>query len=1514
MTEELNLEKVNSKLSELSEVLDDIKTQNALNIGDTSRILNNLGMKLETIEKATTDDEIQELIADVKHSLTDKYSYITVKFTELEKAVKDVVKNNDELATTPEIKELFDILSTNMSVFSKQVMAQGDILNEITLRIEALRTDDTKKQDIIKNINTVKSDIEKFNNGFESIILNINNNFENMLEQISKLDPTAEVSAMSKSLEEVKSTSDVVMSAVQVVDQKQNKLNDAIDEVVTQNTKINANIKALAGQSDFDGLVKKIESSIELITTLKSALVDANEQSQKSLLVQLDKLSVIVTKILTEEDFAAFKTELSALVNEVIESTNVMRGDLLSTTSEFKSLAKFIEELDLTNSYESLKSLVESSTRDLKSKFAEVLTVSGLEPVRTDLNTIVQNLEQMKATLNFAIDRNTDNSLEKLNSVLDLSDKICEIVTTLPETIKQNLSFVVAGQKPLLEQSSRDISSIYTKLGELQQELTKQVSPLNKSLINEAKQLNDVMLDLKKVVSVNNEFMTRMSEIEGAIGRTAGDYDVALHSVQKTLLDYMSEIKDDCESADIKMNNFAFEFNSLKSQFDKSVLDFTAAVNGKDEKFNQVCNGIATKFDAVLEKLNLVMQQPQNVQTIRDDFEEVQHTMQDILLVLSDLKVNLSASKTSDESYSKGANEISGEEFSKFEGKINKIKDQLNFMSSDIIENIYNRTELIEKDLAPIKYAIESFVDVDFQNVASMLKDQMDAYKIGVEKLANEVVSENARPILNDIFTGMGALENRMNNMEKSVRDFLSNSLLEVKTAYEKVKNLTSGQDIISGSAVNTDIEDLLDSKIVDLKNSLVQRFENVHHHLDNLVVPKLSEIQSKQQEVLSSVKDNKDCINLVKNQLNELFNKISEVQVEVLNPTVKNAQISEEKLANLSEEEKSIIVDFSANLSELANLVKFTSNKLEEKISRTFNENSIQFDFEKLKSEIAQMLSSVQSRATVISSENEAVIDLNLQSILEEYKSQILEEINTVKSTIEDVRTNSDIADDIRMINQKMDLIALNDDVKLEIDKSLQEIRNTVADQKKFLNAVNILEVIANLEDINKLKGIEALNKLSEIISVDKLNALNKLSLLDKLKNLDCLDDLQKIPKLSGMIELQEQLKTVVAGLDQKLNVFAKNYSSLDLFTEEFKNELTAAKTAIMKHVLNVFDQLSFVVEGEEIKDFVEEKTQSILNAISTNESLNQEINTIKHAVDSLKPLEYKDVEENIKTLNTISEKIDSVPASLETQVEIMKKQLNRLRAGSEDADDSYIYSMQDVESDIAKLRVALDEVKRVVETNSLKEIADYVNEIVRQVDSMKFNISQDDIFKMKVDIERITSDIVSISSRTNKLLLASDESANALNTSMQSFRNTISELYEGLKKLDYSEMTEKLDKINSEIFDSSKHQQNTADAVANVSVWLESADERLNEVSDLLNKLKKSMPSNENILDELETKFAKQQQRIEALEEKIDDLISRSDENESSNTSKKLNDIERQLTKLNKSIERLTSYVDEE
>ncbi|MBR1681356.1 hypothetical protein IJ707_06170, partial [bacterium] len=539
--------------------------------------------------------------------------------------------------------------------------------------------------------------------------------------------------------------------------------------------------------------------------------------------------------------------------------------------------------------------------------------------------------------------------------------------------------------------------------------------------------------------------------------------------------------------------------------------------------------------------------------------------------------------------------------------------------------------------------------------------------------------------------------------MEQTVKESMANSLVEIKTMLNMAKPLMPS--VAEFNAENAQkfegqvegVTDVLDAKIVEFRNDINSKFENIHKHLDEVVVPKFSELEDKQNEILSKLEtlNDKENLEVIKNQLNELFAKISKVHDEVLNAKISASTVSETQISGLGEEEKSIIVDFTTNLSELANLVKHTSDNIDEKITRALSESNVQFNFEGLKADIERMLSSVQTKAADITvQDTDGAPISNVQILLEEYKSQIVNEINSVKQAMWDFKNDEEISKDLKVISQKMDLIALNDDVKFEIDKSLQEIRNTVKDQQKFLNTINILETLASMEDINKMKGIEQLSKLSEMISVDKLNALNKLTLLDKLKNLDCLEELQKIPKISGMLEVQEQLKEVIAALDKKINVFSKNYSTLDIFMEEnkgqidsLKNELGAVKTAIMKHVLNVFEQLSFVVEGEEIKDFVDEKTQEviakiqdsdrtqeIINAISANETVNQEIKTIKHAVDSLHPLEYKDIEADMTKFkemsetvtNTVTNAVSDIPNSVKEQVEIMKQQLNLLRVGS--------------------------------------------------------------------------------------------------------------------------------------------------------------------------------------------------------------------------------------------------------
>ncbi len=1698
MSEEFSIEDVKRKFDEITDTLDSIKTQNAINIGDTGRVLNNIGVKLDNILNQENISEAKEILLNLKKDLEDRSSYLNVRFTEWETSFKDALSKNDDLITVPQMKELFDVLSTNLTVFSKQIMSQGDILNEITLRIEALRSDDTDKREIIKNINSIKGELDKFNNGFESIILNINNNFENINALISRLDPTTEVKNMTNTVSGIKSTTDTIISAVQVVDQKQNTMSDSLNEIISQNTNINANIKALAGQSDFDGLVKKIENAVELITVLKSALTDSSEQSQKSLLVQLDKLSSVVSKILTEEDFQLFKTDLSNLVNDVIESSNVLRGDLLNTNSDLKELNKVISSLDvrsaienlrfiledsdrnlkdaldeskkssmeqvnnldsslkglieeksndikdkvyetvasidigsLRNEHEHLKVVIENRTNDIKSKIVETISNVGIEEIKSSLVTLSENLDKAKKSINEDSNKNSFQILEKIENTFNIINDTNDIITNLPETMRQVYVPFESDKKILIEDVLKTLSSITNEIHVVQNSLNNISSPIKDALADDINQLKNTTDAIVGIIATDGELFEKLNTLDLKLINNAGKLDASLKEVTGRILDYMSGIKENCESADIKMNNFAFEFNSMKSELDKIVADFNNFVKGATTSFNSVSNGISLRFDTVMEMISAITSQPAAITALKENMDNLQHDMKNLIVIAAEMKANSASQKDIKSSLS-----IDSEFLDKIGNRINKVKDQLNFISTDIMENLYNRADFIVNEIEPIKKAVMSFVGIDFQNIAIALKEQMDAYKIGMEQFIQGIDADDSRAILNNLFTGLGTLENKFSDFETSVNESLINKFEEVKHLLISMRKSAPIQ-IEEQSLEIEKLEEILNNKVEILKSN----FNTISDNVVNQLVPHFNAIDKKQNDILLKLNtpvsyniDDKS-LDYIKNQLNELFEKVNNVHDEILHSNLNTNTIDVSSIKNLDENEKNVLEQFTGNLQNIANLVKNLNENIDCKISDSINSGVQKTDFEALKADIASMLSSVQGNLNlpaydVNKSSNVTSQDietLNAGGLLEKYKIDIFNKIESVKNEITSAEWSMDLANDIKVLNQKMDLLTLSDDFKLDIDRALDEIRATVKDQKKFLDTVNILETLSTLEDISKLKGIEQLEQLSNIISVDKLNALNKLTLLDKLKNLDCLDELEKIPKISGMLEAQDKIKNTIVELDKRIDTISKNYANFNLIEEDFKNELNAVKTAIMKHVINVFEQLSFVVEGEEIKDFVDEKSQNAIsvtkqfmeNTISDSENsikfsiseikellkdrqdiedlkqlqcdLKSQNETIENSIESLNPLEYKDLEEDLLRLQNISIQLDSFQQRFEEefskntveeisqkleetkdeylknigeevkqniqpeldskfnevkehvdeqfsevneqfnevnakfngvneqfnavseQFNAVKEQFNVLRVGStEDVEDDYTYAMQDIESDIAHLRLAMDELTTCVKSNSLKQIADYVNEIVKQVDSMKFNISQDDIFKIKIDIEKITGDVISISSRMNKLLLASDESAQALNASLVSFRDTISELYTGLKKLDYSAMIEKLNIIEEKMASYEQKEHTTFNVINKITEWANSFEEKTDEISETINKLKKSMPSNEAVLDDLEEKFAKQQQRMDMLEEKLDELLSK--DKDSSNISKKFTDIDKQLTKLNNNIEKLTSYVDEE
>ena len=92
-----------------------------LNIDGTNRTLSSVTEKLAKLDDLSTDEcssLMTSLIGELKKNLDDKYSLLNIKFAEIDSQFKDLIRLNADNLEQNQIKELFDIISTNLNILA----------------------------------------------------------------------------------------------------------------------------------------------------------------------------------------------------------------------------------------------------------------------------------------------------------------------------------------------------------------------------------------------------------------------------------------------------------------------------------------------------------------------------------------------------------------------------------------------------------------------------------------------------------------------------------------------------------------------------------------------------------------------------------------------------------------------------------------------------------------------------------------------------------------------------------------------------------------------------------------------------------------------------------------------------------------------------------------------------------------------------------------------------------------------------------------------------------------------------------------------------------------------------------------------------------------------------------------------------------------------------------------------------------------------------------------------------
>ena len=1398
-------------VEELAEILDNIKLEADRNAETFDKLLTSINNKLEFMSNDTeADDLIKVYLTELKKTLEERHALVVSEFNKIENSFKSLTDEQSKLSKTSEMKEMFDIFSNNMQSIARELYNQKELLAQYDERFAAFTADKTDKNEIITSVAGIRKDVEIINQSFETSISDINANIQSIFKNLIVMDPTAQNDIVKRELENVYLSTNAILSALHVVDQKNDDLAQSLENFITK---------------------------------------DNYEQSQQKLDTIIEKYDNIYEKLNTVTE----KTDLDSIIDKTTEISDKinqlpLREDLKYFSEKTNELS---EQISTLPQKEDLDGITVKTTENIKEKLDEISPKPELTQLISQNNEIIEKFSPV------AEKSDIDNVLVK---TLDISQRLDDLPTKSDLEQISGKTIAISEQISQLPQQN-DVADIYhcvhefsTILDNLREQLTSS-NESSKQIINE--QLDRLNTVLSAVVT-ENDFTGFRHDLANFIQKII-DNSVSLNENLNINKDVLQNLIKEIENLDIHKNitTIANALDGLRINVSDNVEVLSTKINDISSKIDELSNNdVENRINALSENIYDTSETIKNMQS--EVFEKLSKDNEDLQTKLTGLNFDnnfeslTSAIKDVHNTAMSNAENLSAQ-IETVSSKVDNIKpDEIN----DKLIEIKDTLAETGLDVKSIKNEITDKLSIDDSDKFTSLHNNIDFLRETVVSAqnSNETSLTEKLLALRDMITdGVKSGDENFKNLEEKLNEFI-----------DKIQTITGDTEIKIGNSV---------SEITDLKAEIEQiskEFTEWNYGQEARDSKIVNMISSELGEIGVTITTLQDSIQAGVHQELSKNSELVEIQI---NNLVKYIEDLKENLHTEEKEEKS--VDLETPLKEIKE--KITAVKQEINLINTDITDVLNSKTDEVMKLLAPLQTSLEAFSDIeknidskldenANTQNATLtnaldaIKENIREILENYTAKfdfsdkIVASVNNIETKISEKITSN--TEDLKTL---LSVAMNNDDITWAIDNLKSDISDKVT--RIFNERNNYSEILDKTNEISQNN--------SKITSL--LDALNQK--IDILAMSDTSDDFSvpdEIDEIKEMISSQRQLLTNSAS-SEKINAIENQLQDLINKIDIIEStDLKDMRENIISTVLNVFEQISFIEESEDIKDFVEEKTDEInQNLIEVKEQLKQISNN----------------------------------------------------------DDGYSYTLQDVESDIAKLRLVINEISENSSREEMSDISDNIHKIVTSVEDLQNSLTQEQISDLKNDFEKLSEDILSISSRTNKLLLTSDESYNALNNGLNDFSNIVYKLEERINYLDNKEITErieeKLDNVANVVTGSANSDKVMRQALMYMGEWIDTTSEKIeslceqedtiDEVKNIIEELQDKVPEHTELLNNLSDKFEEQEERLDRLEMKLEKILSAIDDIDDTKLTKKVEKIDKQLTKLSNTIEKLASYVDE-
>lgn len=1432
---ETNKEILNNLQNSINETLAMIEQSRALSNDRYVILEENLKSNLEKLDELFSGKTSQytKNVDEKFTTLTDSLNLIKSNleekdgnFTLLKQNLDEVLGEIEKAKINITDNQLINNSNLEQSVISNLKNTEQIISEKISLINETLQF---LKTDFEQKLNANPEIVETLNSSIQTATENINKDFQQNFSYISKNIETALLQ-----IEQAKND----------ISEKQTSGQSSLEEAVILNLRNAEENLAERTVKYSQDVAEKFDTLSEYINSIKTQLEE-----------KPDSADDIAEKL--NKSILAAKNEINENIKEDFNSMAQSIGALLA---QIENAKKDITANNATN-HSNLEQSVISNLRIAEENIAEK-TGKYSQDIVEKFDTISDHISAIKSRL--------EEAPEKEDASTEIAEKIDESILSAKNEINQNIKedFNSVAQSigallARIEAVKSDITSNnVTGRNNLEQSIIANLKTTEETLAaNSAKYSGEVTEKLEAISDniakakagleeVLNSNSSNSAEklllIESKLNNISDEYEQNLAMLQAKLGEYVMTVDKISEDTNSKLDNSINEFIDIKLELNK-ILDNIKSLQESNT------GELSTHLIDIIDKLGIITESINNSKDeVKTDVKEVlQENINFIDKGLGYLTLSLDEIKSKQsENYDLYTNSLSD--------KINSIKQEIELVNTDVVSAMNTKSEEFIKEFEPLKQAVDKFLEFDFNEVIGEIKNQVELSYLNLLSELNDNLIENHDAYIRientykDIASRCASLEDYINSFTKDNLELLNSTIANIDLTVRS--NLEKTNSLIEQWQQNIDaIEEKITENRNSYQNSLTAILEDVKNTLD----AKIDSGNSELKDCLAVMLNNEDLMYTLESIGGDLSEKINEYKSHI-----------DESSENI----KNDISTMNKTLSDKLDMVKLEmQNTSAEELASAINQQA---------QNIIDTVRNLHEKVDILAMDDNSEICGDILDAVQNLHNKV--DILAMSDNSDNVDEINDILEKItstiKSLHDKIDILAMADNS--EMQSEIDEIYDLLLEQKKLIEEVSgrnqaeevsekinekLSEVLINID-----KTTDGTDKIAETLKIlhEKVDIL---ALTDDSDLRDEIDDIKNLiyeqRKLFEEAEDNEKAHEIDNYLTQllsEINKIEKGVSEIDL-----DKNARDIKDSVMTAILSVTDQISFVEETEEIKDFVEEKTDAI------NRTL-----------------------------------LD------------VKKQLNNITNSGDDM-DFYSYTLQDVESDIAKLRLILNDISTSNSSAEVGVISTNINRIAKSIEDLRQSLTNEESFELKTDFEKLNEDILSLSARTNKLLLNSDESYRIICDSLDEFNRRTSSLEERLNILDNRNIENRLSIIDEKVNETMNSNKVLKNVMMYLGEWMDGTSETISGIYEkaskassmrgILDELKETVPEKEALIKTIEERFEEQQNRIDRLEKKLEKAIAVIEERDENLVLNKIDKLENQLSKLSLNIEKLASYVDE-